>query len=220
MKTLAAIALVAATASPVLAEPDYNYGDSSSERDSWSAMRFEGAIGALIGSERVGTVAGTAAGMHFDAGLKRDRLFAYGEYDFLSVGQSAYDVQDPVRGFMHRFGLDARYSIGKFGGHGETPVRGDVWGEVGVGYEDVFWREGGRLGRKDLSFGFGAQATFRIGRDHPHFIGIYYAMKTWIARTPATKARPPMCAGPCDEPTGPSPYDFGMMFNFGVPFGR
>ena len=76
------------------------------------------------------------------------------------------------------------------------------------------------LGRKDLAFGLGAQATFRIGRDKPRYIGVYYAMKAWVASAPERKDDMPVCAGPCDEATGPSPYDFGIFFNFGVPFGR
>lgn len=218
---LLAIALIAATASSAVAEPYYDgYSTPPHEKDPWQKARFEGGVGALVGSQRVGTVAGSAGGMHFDAGLKLDRLYAYGEYDFLSVGQSGYDTQDPVRGFMHRFGANARYSLAAFGGHGEVPVRGDIWAEVGAGYEDVFWHEGGRLGRRDLSFGFGAQAEFRIGRDHPHYVGVYYAMKTWVGAAPPRKNDMPTCAGPCDEATGPSPWDFGVMFNFGVPFGR
>jgi len=190
-------------------------------RDPWTVARFEGALGALVGGYSVGPIAGTAGGVHLDGGLRLDRLYLYGEYDLLSVGQDSYEVTDPVRGFLHRVGGDVRYSLAAFGGHGSMPVRGDIWAEVGAGHEQVYWHGGGTLGRRDLSLGFGAQATFRIGHDQPRFIGVYYAFKGWVAESPARKGdMDPTCAGPCDAPTAPSPYDFGLMFNFGVPFGR
>jgi hypothetical protein len=226
MKTAALLALAAVAAPAVAAAEAVPYGyysepPPSAPRDPWTKPRFEGAVGALVGGYSVGPVSGTAGGMHFDAGLRMDKLYLYGEYDFLSVGQDSYEVIDPVRGFLHRLGANARYSLAAFGGHGEIPVRGDVWAEVGAGHEMIWWHEGGKLTRRDLSFGFGAQATFRIGRDKPKFIGVYYAFKGWVADAPGSKGdMDPTCAGPCDEPTGPSPYDFGLMFNFGVPFGR
>jgi hypothetical protein len=188
-------------------------------RDPWSAARFEGAVGALVGGQRIGHIDGTGGGFHLDAGVRLDRLYLYGEYDFLSVGQDGYDTPNPVRGFMHRVGGNVRYSLAAFGG-GSAPVRGDVWGEIGAGHEQIQWHEGGRLGRRDLAFGLGAQATFRVGRDRPRYVGVYYAVKGWVATSPERKDGAPTCAGPCDEATRPSPHDFGIFFNFGVPFGR
>lgn len=202
------------------------YEDPEPERpkNPWQKARLEGAVGALVGGQRIGWIRGTAGGLHVDAGFKMDRLFLYGEYDFLGVGETASTTPAPgdptVRGFMHRVSANVRYSLAAFGGGGEVPVRGDVWAEIGGGHQHVRWHEGGKLGRKDISFGFGAQATFKIGRDKPKFLGIYYAVKMTIARAPEPKSDDPTCAGPCDEPTPPSPWDVGIFFNFGVPFGR
>ena len=70
---LAAIAL-AAMVTPAVAEPYYDGYSSSPEKDPWTSARFEGGLGALVGSQRVGYIAGTSGGMHLDLGLKLDRL--------------------------------------------------------------------------------------------------------------------------------------------------
>jgi len=190
-------------------------------QDPWKRPRFEAAIGALVGAYSVGPIAGPAGGAHVDAGVRLDRLYLYGEYDFLSVGEDSYETADPVRGFLHRVGADIRYSLAAFGGSGRMPVRGDVWVEAGAGHETVYWHQGGKLGRRDLAFGLGAQATFRIGQDRPRYLCVYYALKGWVADAPDRKVdMDPTCAGPCDAPTVPSPYDVGFMFNFGIPFSR
>ena len=221
---LAAIAVPAVAHAESVAYGYYEESEPERPKNPWNKARLEGAVGALVGGQRVGWIHGTAGGIHADVGFKMDRLFLYGEYDFLGVGETAPTSPAPedvtVRGFMHRVGANLRYSLAAFGGHGEVPVRGDVWAEIGVGHQHIRWHEGGKLGRQDLSFGFGAQATFKIGRDKPKFIGIYYAVKMTVARAPEPKSDDPTCAGPCDEPTPPSPWDIGIFFNFGVPFGR
>lgn len=216
----AAALVVASLVAPAIARADYyDYGGSSG-KDSWEKTRFEGAVGGLVGGQSVGWVHGTAGGLHLDAGLRLDRLYLYGEYDFMSVGQDSYDVDEPVRGFMHRGGVSARYSVATVGGKRDIPVRGDFWIEAGLGDQVINWHEGGRLHRPDVSMGLGGQASFRLGRDKPKFLGFYYALKVTVADAPPRKDNQPTCAGPCDYPTPPSPYDVGIFFNFGVPFGR
>jgi len=223
---LPAIAALTALAVPAVAHAEsvaYGYyGETTPARpkDPWKKLRLEGAVGALVGSQRVGYLSGSAGGMHFDGGLKLDRLLFYGEYDFLSVGETAEEGEPSVRGFMHRVGGNVRYSLVALGGGRDVPVRGDFWVEVGAGHQHIRWHEGGKLGRQDLSFGLGAQSTFKIGRDKPKFIGLHYAVKFTVARTPDRKDDDPRCAGPCDEPTPPTPWDVGVFFNFAVPFGK
>ena len=217
---LGMIAAPAAAGAESIAYGYYEDPEPERPKDPWKRARFEGALGALVGGQRIGWIHGTGGGIHLDAGLKMDRIFVFGEYDFLGVGENATETEDPVRGFMHRVGVNLRYSIGAIGGGREVPVRGDFWAELGAGHQHVRWHEGGKLGRKDLSFGLGAQATFKIGREKPRFIGVHYAVKMTIARSPDAKSMEPTCAGPCDEPTAPSPWDIGVFFNFGVPFGK
>jgi hypothetical protein len=186
----------------------------------WDKPRFEGAFGLLAGGYSVGPISGAAIGMHLDAGMRAGKLALLGEYDFLSHGQSAYEYEAPVRGVMHRLGANLRYSIAAFGGR-DVPIRGDFWVEGGVGNQLVQWHGGGELSRRDLAFGAGGQMTVRVGRDKPSYVGFYYAFRGLTARDPVkNEMSPPTCAGPCDTPTGPSPWDVGAFFNFGVVFSR
>ncbi|HTJ43224.1 MAG TPA: hypothetical protein VL463_14060, partial [Kofleriaceae bacterium] len=223
MSCAAAAALLGASA-PAHAQWDDDHEDSG-EHDPWEQMRFEGDVGFLVGGMSIGPLDGFAGGMYAMGGIRRDRLALFGEYDLLSVGDTpasesadpnAPPPPDPVRGYMQRAGFDVRYSVGKFGG-GDESVRGDIWIEGGAGGEVIQWYDGGRLHRGDVDLGFGAQATFKIGSDsHPRYIGFHYAVKGFVAKAPPRKDDFPTCAGPCDEPTPPVPYDTGIFFNFGV----
>jgi hypothetical protein len=217
MRTLiAASLLVCAVAAHASAE----CYDSDCKAKMWEKPRFEGAFGLLAGGYSVGSVGGAAIGMHLDGGMRAGKLALVGEYDFLSHGQSAYEYEAPIRGVLHRLGANVRYSIAAFGGH-DVPIRGDIWLEGGVGNQLVQWNGGGELSRRDLAFGAGGQMTVRIGRDKPNYLGFYYAFRGLVAQDPEAKANiPPTCAGPCDMATGPSPYDVGAFFNFGVVFSR
>jgi hypothetical protein len=213
--TLALAATTAGTASADCWDSDCK----DARARAWNKPRFEGAFGLLAGGYSVGTVGGAAVGMHFDGGLRSGRLALLGEYDYLSHGQSSYDHDNPIRGDLHRLGANLRYSIAAFGGR-DVPIRGDIWVEGGVGNQLVQWHGGGELSRRDLSFGAGGQMTVRVGKEKPKYVGFYYAFRGLIARDPTPKPGPPMCAGPCDYPTGPSPWDMGAFFNFGVVFSR
>lgn len=213
----ATLATAAFTATPASACYDSECKDAREKQ--WAKPRFEGAIGMLAGGYSVATVGGAAIGMHFDAGVRMDRLALVAEYDFLSIGQSSYDYDNPIRGQLHRLGANVRYSLASFGGR-EVPIRGDIWLEGGVGSQLVQWHGGGELGRRDLAFGVGGQMTARIGRENPKYVGFYYAFRGLVARDPIGKPGEPTCAGPCDMATGPSPYDVGAFFNFGVIFSR
>ncbi|MBZ0238449.1 MAG: hypothetical protein K8M05_39415 [Deltaproteobacteria bacterium] len=211
--------LAAATSSSARADC-YDSDCRDARARAWERPRFEGAFGLLAGGYSVGSVGGAAIGMHLDGGLRAGKLALLGEYDFLSHGQSAYEYEAPIRGVMHRLGANLRYSIAAFGGR-DVPIRGDFWLEGGVGNQLVQWHGGGELSRRDLAFGAGGQMTVRVGRDKPSFIGFYYAFRGLVARDPAKNDdAPPTCAGPCDMATGPSPWDMGAFFNFGVVFSR
>ncbi|HVV83223.1 MAG TPA: hypothetical protein VHE35_09085 [Kofleriaceae bacterium] len=214
----AALATVLTTARPAHA----CYGDECTAREkAWNRMRFEGGVGLLAGGYSVGPVSGAAIGTHLDGGVRSGRLAVLGEYDFVSIGQSEYDHPDPIRGQLHRLGANLRYSVGAFGGR-TVPIRGDIWIEGGLGDQFVHWNGGGELERRDVAFGFGGQMTVQLGEENPRYLGFYYAFRGMVARDPDESKEPamPTCAGPCDRPTGPSSWDLGAFFNFGVVFSR
>lgn len=221
-RTLAlALALAATATTATTAAADcYDESCRSARERAWSRPRFEGGFGLLAGSYTVSTVHGSGVGMHVDGGVRMGRLALLAEYDFLSIGQDPYTYEDPIRGSLHRIGANARYSVASFGGK-SVPIRGDIWLEGGVGNQLVQWDGGGELSRRDLSFGAGGQMTVRVGGgDRPNYFGFYYAFRGLVARDPFPGKSMPTCAGPCDTATGPSAWDTGAFFNFGLVFSR
>jgi hypothetical protein len=196
--------------------------DSYGERDVFEVPRTEIGFGMLAGGYSVGPVSGAAAGIHLDAGRQFGRVKLFGEYNMLVIGNSGSATEAATRGLQHRGGANLRYDVGAIGGDGK-PVQGTFWLEGGAGREWIYWQEGGRLTRDDISLGFGAQVNFQLKRydTRPRVLGVYYAFKTTIAKAPGeSQMGPATCGGPCDTPTKPSPYDLGVYFNLGIQFGR
>lgn len=193
------------------------------EQNPFRLGRSDFGFGLLAGSYSVGPVSGPGVGLHIDAGWNRKSWLLYGEYDFVSIGESQQDIADPIRGLLHRFAAMGRYAFAEFGDGSNIPLQGQFWLEGGVGREVVLWDEGGRLGRNDLAIGLGAELNVVTRRDtpDPNVFGIYYAFRLTVARAPdSDKIEMAACGGPCDEPTLPSPYDLGLFFNAGLSWGR
>jgi hypothetical protein len=224
MKLAGAALLVAALGRPALADTDLGKLDRS--------LRWEGAFGIRVGSFHVGEFDGSGFGVHLDGGVRVDRLLLMAEYGFMSISNepdqpsgTAEATTAPLpasvlEGFVQRFGVDARYSVGKVASD-EIPLRGDFWVEGGFGEQLVRWDRGGELHRPDLSLGFGGQFSGRFGHGHDHHAGIYYALKATFAHAPTAYANlPPTCAGPCDNATRPISIDRSFLFNLGIVFGN
>ena len=212
----AAVAMtVLATAGMARAEGD----------DPFTEDRNQVGIGMLVGGYSVGPVGGVAVGMHLDLGRKMGPVKLMGEYDLLSIGETAAEVDvgsAPTRGVLHRLGLNARYTFADLGGGRYKPIQGEFWVEAGIGRQRVEWHEGGLLRRDDVGFGVGAQMNFQINKHskNPKIFGVHYAFKAVVARSPdADELGPATCAGPCDEPSMPSPNDYGLFFNLGLLWG-
>ena len=214
-KTLAVgtvLALVMATGTAV----------AGSDDDPFARNRTDIGFGMLVGGFSVGSIGGAGVGIHLDVGRQMGPLKLFGEYNLLSIGESSYDNENPVRGALHRVGLNARYNFAELGGGRHKPLQGAFWAEAGLGRQHISWYDGGILRHDDVSLGFGAQFNFKIGRHKPRpkIFGFYYAFKATIAESPnADQLGPPTCAGPCDEATAPSPYDLGIFFNMGLNWG-
>jgi len=196
---------------------------ADSDGDRFHDPRTEVGFGMLAGGYEVGPVGGGAVGLHLDLGRQMGPVKLYGEYDFLSIGDSASDTTDPVRGLLHRGSLMARYNVAEIGGGRYKPIQGAFWLEAGAGRQFIHWNAGGVLERDDVAAGFGGQFNFLLARDtpNPRVLGFYYAFRAVIARSPdADQMQPATCGGPCDRATSPSPYDLGLFFNMGLQFGR
>lgn len=226
---LLAGALMVASATTAQGRPYYDYyrhrhdSSSSSKKFDFDQSRTHLGFGMLVGGFTVGPVDGPAVGVHFQLGRHMGPLLLFGEYNLLSIGESSTNTSDPIRGMLNRFGAAARYSFVEFSDRSQK-LQGQFWFEGGIGHQQINWQEGGVLRRQDVSFGFGATMNVRIGdryKKDPKVFGFHYAFKATIARAPGSdKMLPPTCGGPCDEPTPPSPNDFGLYFNFGLTWGR
>ena len=215
MRTTAGLAVVAALAvAPATAAAD-EYADDADDFDLHHQIRPEGALGFLVGAFQVGWLGTTAAGAHLDAGARWCRFALLGEYDFLVLSEDAARP-DPTHGLAHRIGANLRASPFAFAMF-DHRMLGDLWVEAGAGRQIVRWYDGGRLARNDVSLGVGGQIAFRFGERRAKRVGIYYAMKVLIAPRAETKGSG--CDGPCDAATDPMPYDLGVFFNLGIPFG-
>lgn len=195
----------------------------SDKKDPFKKPRTKLGFGMLLGAQDIGHIDGFAAGMHLELGRQMGPLYLFGEYNMLSVGESSVEIEDPIRGMSHRLGLTARYNFAEVGGGRYTPIKGTFWLEGGLGQQMIRWNEGGKLTRNDVGLGFGAQINFLIGKrsKKPKIMAVHYALRATIAPSPdADKMQEPTCAGPCDEPTAPSPHDLGIFFNFGLEWGR
>lgn len=217
----AALAAALALAGPAAAS-SIAVGDRA-DADPFDLSRIDLTVGMLVGGAPVGPVRGTAVGMHVDAGWTRGSLMLYGEYDLLSIGETALAADEKViRGLEHRLGGNARLTVMDWNGGRDVPLGGRLWVEGGLGRQLIHWNDGGILRRNDLAIGLGAQLDVLLNKraPTPQRFALYYALKMTIAEAPGAAERAPTCAGPCDEPSGPQPFDLGVFFNLGLSWAR
>jgi hypothetical protein len=132
-------------------------------------------------------------------------------------GSDPPDGKTPT-GMAQRFGLSARYSLGRFStAAGGMAMTGDIWVEAGLGEQLIRWNAGGELHRMDISLGVGTS----FGARGLHHHGAYYmAVRATIAHSPPSyDSDVPTCAGPCDTATPPLGLDKSILFVTGIVFG-
>jgi hypothetical protein len=209
--------VVALSAGQAMATP---YIATEAEPEKPKVRRNQATIGMHVGGSDIGDVSGPGVGLHTTFGRRFGTLTLLGEYSYLSVGESAYDVQHR-RGNMSRLGLTARYSVLTTGESEKSSLGADVWVEAGGGRHRVAWHEGGTLTRNDVVLGFGVQMNVKLNRKSPkprHF-GPYFAFRAHMARAPESD-EPAVCGGPCDNASAPSRNDVSIFFNVGLHWGK
>lgn len=184
--------------------------------------RTDSSVGMLLGGASFGEVSGFAGGVQLGLGRHLGPVYLYGEYDFLSVGETSDPGGEagPIRGTMHRLGGNVRYEVA--GSSPRRDARARAFIEGGIGRQHVDWSAGGTLVRTDVSFGAGVGGDFRLGKDeHTRVFGYHYAVKTFFSREPAADVMAPAsCGGPCDRPTAPrGGIDWGVFFNLDFHWG-
>jgi hypothetical protein len=171
-------------------------------------------LGMMGGGADVGDADGGSIGVSGGLGYRVGDTTVRATLDYFTVGDDSSETLHR-RGRNTRIGAALRRSFAhselRKEGHG-----GDFWGEVGIGYEHVAWRQGGILDRPSGSFALGFDGVWRD--EHP--IGYFVALRSLIAQGPDAPGAMPTCGGPCSEATKPSRTDLSLFFELGVHWGR
>lgn len=181
------------------------------------ALHLELSVGALGGGYRVGAITGGVFAFHATAGARTNHWALLADYALLSFTETPGGDTGGRDARIHRIGLLARYSLLSASDTYPTS-HADLYLEAGVGHERLRWYDGGRLARNDVRVGFGGDAAFWFGRHDRHKLGVWISLALVIAPAPTAKQFAPTCAGPCDAPTRPDPYDLMYWFDVGIPF--
>jgi hypothetical protein len=193
--------------------------DTYAERP--SVRRVEGRIGFLIGGSDVGDADGFSIGVGGGIGYRIGDITLRGTIDHYRTGDSS-DEGSVRRGRGTRAGGALRYSFANSGNDRDRGVGVDFWGEAGIGFEHVAWRQGGVLDRPsgELAVGFELDGVGERGRNSRRkHVGYFMAFRSLIAQGPDMDG-PAVCGGPCTRATKPSRTDVSMFFTLGLHWGR
>ena len=187
------------------------------------AQRIEGRLGMLLGGADVGDADGFSVGVSASFGYRIGDTTIRALFDHYRVGDSE-DESNVRRGRGSRAGAAVRYSFANNNPSHDKSSGGlglDFWGELGLGYEHIAWRQGGVLDRPsgELAVGFDLDAYGRKRGDRRRHLGYFMAFRTLIGRGPEMDG-PAVCGGPCTSATKPSRIDVSMFFEMGLHWGR
>ena len=181
---------------------------------------IDGRIGLLLGGADVGDAQGFSAGVSAAVGYRMGSVTLRGLLDYYKVGDGG-DVATPRRGRAARIGAAVRTSFASNADDSSFGV--DFWGELGAGYEHVYWLHGGVLDRPSAEAAFGLDLGARGERDahgHRREIGYFMDFRTLVGEAPEQPGAMATCAGPCTRATTPPRTDVTMFFELGVHWGR
>jgi len=218
------LVLLSTTASANTVATDDGYASPPPSSIGITKQRVEGRVGMLIGGADVGDADGFSMGVDAGIGYSIGDLTLSGRIDYYKVGGGPDELLSR-HGRATRAGGALRYS---FANTGEKDGDGggvgiDFWGEAGIGYEHVAWRQGGVLDRPsgELAVGFEIDGYGRRNaRGVRRHAGYFMGFRTLLAQAPAMGETPATCGGPCTRPTPPSRTDLSMFFEMGLHWGR
>lgn len=188
------------------------------------SKRLEGRLGMLLGGSDVGDADGFSVGVSAAIGYRIGDATVRALFDHYRVGDSETEF-DPRRGRGTRIGGAVRYSFANNNPDHDKTSGGlglDFWGELGMGYEHIAWREGGLMDRPSgevaVGFDLDLYGKQKAGNRRRH-LGYFMAFRTLIARGPEMDG-PAVCGGPCTEASKPSRMDLSMFFEMGLHWGK
>lgn len=184
--------------------------------------RASGGIGARFGSFLVDNAGvGTVIPGHIDGGLRKGRMWVYGEYSLMSLTLPEGELiargvttLGNGHGLMHRLGGNVRWSFGRAG---ERDGGVDLYAEAGLGMQMFRWDAGGVWARPDVALGIGGAGWGASRRKHG---GFSVGLRIHLSRRDDAGLGAVSCAGPCDAPTKPTGMDRSFLFDMTVLFGR
>jgi hypothetical protein len=221
MTKLLAIASVLASSGVASAQTYVATDDRGYAREPGEPMfkELDLRLGFLVGGSDVGDADGFSAGASGGLGYRLSDVTLRGTFDYYRVGDGGDEAMSR-KGRATRVGGALRYSFAHSAY--DKGFGGDFWGELGVGYEHVAWRQGGILDRPSMALAIGLDGVFRSERDRGQHkkIGYFMAFRSLVAQGPEMAGVTATCGGPCTEPTKPSRTDVSMFFELGVHWGR
>jgi len=209
-KLAAALLLVASTASA------QTLVAVSAPPDPPAPRMVEAEVGMMLGGADAGDVNGFSFGGTASVAYRIGENSLRGMFDYYSVGDGYEEVMQR-HGRASRLGAALRHSFRST--DRDRSVYGDLWGELGGGYEQIGWTAGGVLARPDAELAFGLDLGFRNTRTQ-NLTGYFMDFRAFVGEAPSVAGAMTTCEGPCTEATTPPRIDVSMFFEMGVHWGH
>ncbi len=177
---------------------------------------IEAEVGMMMGGADAADVNGFSFGGTASVGYRIGDNALRGSFDYYSVGDGYQEVMQR-HGRATRVGAALRHSFRTT--DRDRAFYGDLWGELGGGYEQLGWPSGGLLSRPDGELAFGFDLGFRNTRNQ-HLTGYFMDFRAFLGEAPAVAGAMPTCGGPCTQATTPPRIDVSMFFEMGVHWGH
>lgn len=226
LATLLLLAAASTASANVVATDSMVTGSVAREPEKPLSQRIEGRFGMLLGGADVGDADGFSVGVSAGLGYRIGDATVRALFDHYRVGDSEGESSVVRRGRGTRVGGAVRYSFANNNPSYEKTSGGlgiDFWGELGLGYEHIAWKQGGVLDRPsgELAVGFDLDVYGRRKGDSARrrHLGYFMAFRTLVGRGPEMDG-PAVCGGPCTMATKPSRIDISMFFEMGLHWGR
>ena len=180
--------------------------------------RLELSVGENLGGFSVGPLSGFTFGGTVQArhGFGPVHLTLEGGFYGLSMRKNLSD-ETAYGGKLTRVGAAAELHFARFG---SKSIGADLYVSGGFGRQMIWWNQGGKLTRPDVSMGLGIRALFGIGGsdEKPRVITVDMGVRGLVADAPDLGAGE-RCSAICDEVSGPYPYDLGIFWAMSVGYG-
>ena len=177
---------------------------------------IEAEVGMMMGGADAADVNGFSFGGTASVAYRIGDNSLRGMFDYYSVGDGYQEVMQR-HGRGTRVGAALRHAFRSI--DRDRSLYGDLWGELGGGYEQIGWTTGGVLSRPDAELAFGIDLGFRNTKSQT-LTGYFMDFRAFLGEAPSVAGAMTTCGGPCTEATTPPRIDVSMFFEMGVHWGH